>query len=100
MDDDLKEIIGLLKKIFPILLNKPKIMTGNDISEDEIKEIIETGKLSLGVLQHVAGDDFFQVYHDELDINTEDAKKVAQFLYRSAPYFIDELKEEIPYIKE
>ena len=100
MDKDLKEMIELLKKVFPILLNNPKIMTGNDISEDEIMDIMKTRQLSLSVLHHVAGDDFFQIYHDELNINEEDAKKVAQFLYRSAPYFIDELKEEIPYIKE
>ena len=45
MDDELKQIIRILKKVFPILLKNPKIMRGCDASQKEIEEIINTNQL-------------------------------------------------------
>lgn len=95
MDEDLKEVVGLLKKCFPVLVEKPEIMIGCDISDEEIKDIKLNKKLSLEVLEHVAGDDFFETYNDEINLNEEEASKVGKFLSRSALHFKDELKKEI-----
>jgi len=99
MDDELKQIIRILKKVFPILLKNPKIMRGCDASQKEIEEIINTNQLSLEVLQHVAGDEFFILYSDEINLTEDEAKEVQEFLFKSAPYFLEELKEEMPYLK-
>ena len=95
MIKDLKEMIGLLKKCFPILIKNPEKMTGCDISDDEIENIKQSKRLSLEVLEHVAGDDFFGTYNKEVNLSEDEGIKVDKFLSRSASYFIDELKKEI-----
>jgi len=100
MDRDLKHIINLLKKIFPVLLENPNIMRGCDISDDEIDRIIERRELSLGVLQYVAGDRFFENFYNDININLKEAKILAAFLYKDSSYYIDDLKKEFPFIRE
>lgn len=95
MDEDLKEMIGLLKKCFPILLENPKVMTGCDISDEEIEKIKQNKRLSIEMLEHVAGDDFFGTYYDDVGLNEDEGIKVNKFLCRSASYFIEELKGEL-----
>ena len=99
MDEELNSIVQILKKVFPILLKNPKIMAGCDISEQEIKDIEKTQTLSLEVLQHVAGDDFFKTFNGDLDISKEEGEEIDKFLYVSAEYFLDDLKEKLPYLK-
>lgn len=72
-------------------------MAGCDISRREIEDNKE---LSLGVLQHVAGDKFFEIFHTEIGLSRDENKEVAEFLYKSAPHFINELKEEFHFIKK
>ena len=100
MDEELSSIIEVLKKVFQILLKNPEIMTGCDIADSEIKDIEKTQTLSLEVLQHVAGDDFFKTFNEDLDISEEEGNEIDKFLYASARYFLEDLKEEIPYLKE
>ena len=98
MDEQLQEIFPLLKKVFFILISNPKIMSGSDVSEEEIKFIINNKQLSLEVLQHTAGDDFFRIYLNELDLSEQEAREVQEFLYKSAPYFYDDLVKEFPFL--
>jgi len=74
-------------------------MTRSDISELEIEEIKNSKELSLTVLQHVARDRFFKTFHAEINLSEYEAKEVAEFLYISAPHFIDYLKKEFPFLK-
>ena len=100
MDKDLIKIIPVLKKVLPKLLDNPKIMAGRDISDEEIEEILYSRKLSINVLQNVAGDAFFEAHHKILNLNPKEAKEVAEFLCNSAENCINELKESFYYIKE
>ena len=100
MGEELKEIIKLLKKCLPIILENPRIITGCDISEEEIEDILENKQISLEVLQHVAGDRFFETYHEEVNLIEKEANEVARFLHMSAPHLLDEMKEELPYLKK
>jgi hypothetical protein len=100
MEKELKEIVSLLKKILPLLIKNPQMMMGCDISQEEIENIRETKKISLEILQHVAGDTFFETYNEELNISLEEAKKVSKFLYLTAPDYHDKLHTLMPYIKK
>ena len=99
MDDDLLRMVRILKKILPKLQKNPKMMRGCDISEKEIEEF-EKNKFSLNVLQHMAGDGFFTTYNEELRIKKDEAIEIEKFLFKSAVYFLDELKEELPELKK
>lgn len=100
MEDELKEIIGILKKVFPKLLSNPRVMQGCDISNEELNEVLKTRTLSLRVLAYVAGDTFFETYFDELGITKEEARETSKFLKKTAKYFIEDLQEVFPYLKE
>ncbi|MFH1211752.1 MAG: hypothetical protein V1659_02365 [Candidatus Woesearchaeota archaeon] len=100
MDKNFAEIARLLKKALPVLLKDPRIMAGCDISVEEIDDIINTKQISLKTLQNVAGDAFFTVYFDELNLEKEEGEKLNRFLYKTAPDFLEQLKAEISYLKE
>ena len=90
MTEELNEITTILNKIFPKILKEPQIMRGCDVSEEEIELIKEKQKISLRVMEHLAGDEFFNTYYDEFGINNNEAKEVTNFLFNSAKYFLDE----------
>jgi hypothetical protein len=60
MEDELTEIIKILKKVLPRLIEHPSMMEGCDVSHEEIKEIIKTKQLPLEILKHLAGDTFLK----------------------------------------
>ena len=39
-------------------------------------------------------------FFNDWNITEEEAFEIAQFLYKSAPYFLDELKEKFSYIRK
>jgi hypothetical protein len=98
--EEFQKIIFILKKVFPKLLSNPEVMRGCDISQKEIDEIIENRKLSLQVLENVAGDMFFKTYYDKVGITLGEAKKISSFLYKTAKHCKEDLKKEFPYLKE
>ena len=75
-------------------------MTGCDISDEEIEEIKQTKKLSIKVLEHVAGDDFFETYYDEVNLTKGEAVKVGRFLSKTAKFYFEELQEKLSFLKE
>lgn len=93
------EVVESLRKVFPAILNNPKIMSGSDISDEELGEIVESGKLDLEVLSYVAGDGFFEIYNNEVGLKVDEGQKVGSFLYKDAMNFLDELKKEFVYLK-
>jgi len=98
--DEFKAEIDILKKVFPILLEKPDIMRGCDISQSEIDDILENKTLSLSVLENVAGDNFFQTYNEEIGLTIEEAREISEFLYKTAKYYKKDLKKEFPFLKK
>lgn len=100
MEKELIEIIKILKKTLPKLIKNPKIMTGCDISQEEIEDILLTKKLSIEVLHHVAGDRFFEAFNDELGLSEKEAQEISIFLHNTAKDYFSDLKQELPYIKE
>ena len=100
MSEELTEIKILLRKCLPIIRENPKIMTGCDVSDEEITQIVQTKQLSLEILEHLAGDSFFETYNGELQLTDEQAIEVANFLKSSAKYFIDKLKLDFPFLSE
>jgi len=100
MNEELNEIIKILKKILPKLVKNPRTIEGFDVSNEEVNEIIKTKKISIEVLEHLAGDIFFEAYFDELNLTKEEAKETALFLQKTARYHLKELQKEFPFIKE
>ena len=99
MDEELLEIVELLKKTLKELLKNPRVMIGCDVSQEEIEIIETTNKLSLEVLEHLAGDRFFETYYQKINLNQKEAEEIAKFLKSSAKYFFEELKEIFPYLE-
>ena len=100
MDLKINRIIKILKKVFPVLRKNPGVMRGCDISQEEIDWIIENKKLSIGVLENVAGDNFFETYYEDVGLSLKEAKEVSLFLSKIAKYHVKDLKREFPYLKE
>ena len=100
MDNELEEMMEILKKVLPTLISNPEIMQGCDVSNEEVNEIKATGKLSLKVLAYLAGDRFFETYFDELGLEEVEAHETAKFLKRTARDFLEYLQETFPYLEE
>ena len=98
--EELDEIVCLLQKALPKLLKTPSAMRGCDVSEKEISKVTETGKLSLEMLEHLAGDCFFETFNEEFGISEEEASEIGAFLFRSGRSFSKELKERVNYLED
>jgi len=99
-EDNLSEIIEILRKVLPKILENPSIISGCDVYEDEINEIEDNQIISLEVMEYLAGDEFFSIYNEDVGINEEEAEEITKFLFHSARNFFEELKEEFPYIEK
>lgn len=88
MDDEFELITNILRKVFPKLLENPRIMTGCDVSSKEIEDIEDTQNLSLDILQHAASDEFFQTYNKKLGITTFEGEEIDKFIYQTAKHYI------------
>jgi hypothetical protein len=99
MNKDVNKTVDILKKVLPRLVEHPEVMRGCDISQEEIDWIIENKKLSIEVLENVAGDNFFETYNKEVGLTLKEARKVSIFL-KTARRYIKDLKREFPYLKE
>ncbi len=100
MEDELTDVIYIFKKTLPKLIKNPKIMTGCDVSQEEIEDILLTKQLSLEILHHVAGDNFFETFNDELGLSEKEAQEISIFLHNTARDYFSDLKQELRYIKE
>lgn len=100
MNVEINKIISILKNVFPKLIKNPEVMRGCDISQEEIDWIIENKRLSVEVLENVAGDNFFETYYKEVGLTLKEAKEVSLFLNKIAKYHVKDLKREFPYLKE
>lgn len=94
-----KHIKRLLMKVIPKIREKPEIMRGYDISTDELSYIVETRKIPLDILSHVAGDIFLFMEHDKLGISEKEAKEIRNYLIFEARRDYEELKKIFPYIE-
>lgn len=82
----------------PKILENPKIIFGYDVSSEEIEKIIETQKISLEIMEHLASDKFFEIYNKKLNISLKEGEEIDKFLYGPAKHFLSELKIEISYL--
>ena len=98
--DEIDKIINMLQGVLPKLIENPVAMRGCDVSEEEISEVIKTNALSLDMLEHLAGDKFFETFNEELGISEEDASEIGAFLSKSGRRFSEELRLQIPYLKD
>jgi len=94
-----KNIKKLLIKVIPKIRENPEIMRGYDISGDELSYIIETGKIPLDILSNVAGDMFFFMECEKLELSEKEAKEIRDYLMFEAKKDFNELKELFPYIE-
>ena len=68
--------------------------------QKRLKKSAKQEKLSLEVLQHVAGDCFFETYFSDLGLTKKEAAEAAMFLNKSSANFYKDLKKEFRFIEE
>ena len=97
---ELNRIVKILKRVLPKLIANPSILIGHDVSYEEAENIMETKSLSLELLEHPAGDNFFELYSDRFGITEEEAGEMSRFLQKTAKHYLKELQRKFPFIKE
>lgn len=93
-----EQILRLLKRVLPKLLENPKIMFGHDTSSEEVDYVVENGKLPISTLENLGGDHFFVSYAEKFGITEEQGKILDFYLEQKIREEEKDLKKIFPFL--
>ena len=93
-----EQILRLLKRILPKLLENPKLMFGHDTSPEEIDYVVKNSKLPISTLENLGGDHFFVLYAEKFGITEEEGKILDFYLEHRIRKEKEDIKKIFPFL--
>ena len=93
-----EQILRLLKRVLPKLIENPKLMFGHDTNSEEVDYVVENGKISISTLENLGGDHFFVSYAEKFGMTEEEGKILDFYLENKIREEEKDIKKIFPFI--
>ena len=95
-----KEILVLLRKTLPRVLENLHLVLGHDTTVEEIEEVRESKRLTVRFLENLGDDHFFLRLAEEFGLSDKEGEALDSYLQYKLRKDFEEVRRRIPYIEE